>query len=404
MKLCEQGVIREEALLAYLNNGLTAEEKQEMEKLLHDDPFAQDALEGLRESGKEKLASAVISINKKVRERTGVKEAKMIKLHWTNYAWAAVVFGLLIGIGFLMVTYMGKPDNAIAMNKKVTEEPVQVMEQKQDVPNLVLANADSITTVSANEIAAKDIPAVSVKPPVATVTTESKPAPTESKAKTTTPVPANQHVVTATGGAAMPITPVTAEYKKTVAPQAAPQAGVANDLQREEVAGKELRSKNVEPAKTEQKADKRNANDRVAADNAPASQTVMRGALMEKETPNKVTVITMDDAMKSFNGGDYKASSDQFSEILKQQPNNADALYFGGISEYINGNSKKSEKNFDKLLKEGTKFSEGSKWYKANILLKKGKKDEAKKILDELANSTGSYKERAVKKKAEMEF
>ena len=107
---------------------------------------------------------------------------------------------------------------------------------------------------------------------------------------------------------------------------------------------------------------------------------------------------------KSFNGGDYKASSDQFSEILKQQPNNAEALYFGGISEYINGNSKKSEKNFDKLLKDGTKFSEGSKWYKANILLKKGKKDEAKKILDELANSTGSYKERALKKKAEMEF
>ena len=108
--------------------------------------------------------------------------------------------------------------------------------------------------------------------------------------------------------------------------------------------------------------------------------------------------------MKSFNGGDYKTSSEQFSEILKQQPNNTDALYFGGISDYINGNTKKSEKNFDKLLKDGTKFIECSKWYKANILLKKGKKDEAKKILDELANSGSSYKERAVKKRAEMEF
>ena len=112
----------------------------------------------------------------------------------------------------------------------------------------------------------------------------------------------------------------------------------------------------------------------------------------------------MDDAMKSFNSGDYKTSSDQFSEILKQQPTNADALYFGGISDYINGNTKRSEKNFDKLLKDGTKFSEGSKWYKANILLKKGKRDEAKERLDELANSGGSYKERAVKKRAEVEF
>lgn len=44
MKLSEQGVIPEEALLAYINNELTAEEKQELEKLLKDDPFAQEAL------------------------------------------------------------------------------------------------------------------------------------------------------------------------------------------------------------------------------------------------------------------------------------------------------------------------------------------------------------------------
>ena len=102
--------------------------------------------------------------------------------------------------------------------------------------------------------------------------------------------------------------------------------------------------------------------------------------------------------------GPQKTHCYGINEILKQQPNNIDALYWGGISDYINGNTKKSEKNFDKLLKDGTKYVEGSKWYKANILLKKGKKEEAKKLLDELSNTSGSYKERAVKKKAEMEF
>src|SRR4051812_6403169 len=94
MKLSEHGVIREEALLAYINNELSGEEKQELEKLLKEDPFAQDALEGLQKSNKAATAQAVVSINRKVRERSGLKESsKMIKLHWSNYAWAAVVFG-----------------------------------------------------------------------------------------------------------------------------------------------------------------------------------------------------------------------------------------------------------------------------------------------------------------------
>jgi hypothetical protein len=148
---------------------------------------------------------------------------------------------------------------------------------------------------------------------------------------------------------------------------------------------------------SDRKAEQKNAK---GAD-ISASKRVVRRSITEREDGDKTMIITMDDAMKSFNSGDYKKSSGQFDAILSQQPSNADALYFGGISDYIIGNDKKSEKNFDKLLKEGTKFVEGSKWYKANILLLKGKREEAKKLLDELSQSSGSYKERAVKRKAD---
>jgi len=47
---------------------------------------------------------------------------------------------------------------------------------------------------------------------------------------------------------------------------------------------------------------------------------------------------------------------------------------------------------------------DGSKWYKANILLKQGKKEEAKKLFQQLSETSGSYKERAQKKLAETQF
>src|ERR1019366_1466267 len=136
-KLSEQGVVTEEALVAYLNDKLTVDEKQELEKLLKDDPFARDALEGLQNSqNKSAVAGSISSLNKKVRERSGLKEHKgSLEIHWANYAWAAVILGLLIAIGFVMIGYVGKTggDN-MAMNKKpaTTEQTIIQSPQKPD--------------------------------------------------------------------------------------------------------------------------------------------------------------------------------------------------------------------------------------------------------------------------------
>ena len=119
VKLSEQGVVTEEALIAYLNNKLSPEEKQQLEKLLLEDPFAQDALEGLQSSASQaKVTTSLSSLNKKVRARSGLKERKKLQIHWVNYVWAAVVFGLLIGIGFIMVNSLCKKDHNLTVNDK----------------------------------------------------------------------------------------------------------------------------------------------------------------------------------------------------------------------------------------------------------------------------------------------
>ena len=86
----------------------------------------------------------------------------------------------------------------------------------------------------------------------------------------------------------------------------------------------------------------------------------------------------------------------KYKEILALQPDNSDALYFGGVCAFYNSSPGFGEANFDKLAKTN-QYTEGAKWYKAEILIKKGKKDEAKSLLRDLINSNGYFKERAVK-------
>jgi len=138
----------------------------------------------------------------------------------------------------------------------------------------------------------------------------------------------------------------------------------------------------------------------VAREFKAESRGVNNDAESEKTIDPKKSV-NLEDAMTLFNAGDYKKAAGKFDEELKVHPDNADALYFGGVSNYIAGDNGKAEKNFEKLIKKGI-YADGSKWYKANVLIRKGKKEEAKNIIRELTNSSGSYKERAIKKYEEL--
>ena len=125
--------------------------------------------------------------------------------------------------------------------------------------------------------------------------------------------------------------------------------------------------------------------------------------VLEKTTGNLTDqTITMLGAAKNyFEAGDYVNAEKKYNEILATQPDNSDALYFGGVSAYLDGAKGMGEANFDKLMKRG-QYPEGTKWYKANILIKKGKKEEAKQLLRDLAASNSYFKERAVKQYEEL--
>lgn len=381
--LFEGGVITEAAMLAYIGNQLSAEDKARFEKLLQDDPFAQEALEGLQAASAVTAAAKISSIKKQVREKTGVKEARVIQLHWSAYAYAAAIFGVLIGIGFLLVNYIGKNNSELAQNKTQPTENIQLLEAD---------NSDTTTTDITTAYDSMSVVAPPQEVPVEKSTKQTDAARRDEVAsndaeKKNQPVTETKNTVTTSGAVApSPAGNTNTPATESINFQLADDNAASGD--------KAMQSVTITNSKTPAKPD---VKAKISNEGYTAAETT--AAKERGKTENKPA--TLDEAMKNFNSGNYQQSAEQFEQILKQDPESAEALYFGGISDYILGNTKKSEKNFDKLLKTN-RYNEGSKWYKANILLKKGNKVEAKKLLEELAQGSSSYKERAQNKLEEM--
>jgi len=380
VNLAEQGVVTEEALIAYLHNELSPEEKQELEKLLLEDPFAADALEGLKSSSNQAAVTVSISsLKKKVRERSGLKERKALKIHWVTFAWAAVVIGLLIGISFILVNFLNKANNtqdlALKEKKETTNSPVA-----NPIPP-VSEKLSAIDSTSADQVNARDtVPHAAGGADTATrrIAQTATGNSTTSATKVVTTPPTAGYMVNSTVVASNNGTGEAKKYEPLKADQNADNK-YSQSSQKDSVSTMQWPANTAKPGKTDERKN-------------------------EAAKPEKDLGSLQEDAMKSFNSGDYNTAGDDFDRILKIQPDNADALYFGAISDYINGKTSKSETSFDKLLKKGNKYIEGSKWYKANILLKKGKTDSAKSLLQDLSNGNSSYKERAIKKLAELGF
>ena len=404
--LLEGGVITEGAMEAYIGGTLTAEERTQFEKLLAEDPFAQDALEGMQAApNRTEALTRIANIKKKVRSQTGIREGKTVNIHWANYVWAAVVLGMLVGVGFLMVTYLNKhagtdgeiakteapqqeivqaDDNAVPKAPEATVKPQDANNTSAEQPTAV-GNANGTVTINSD---------VTLNSTAATTGADFKKL--NVAADTATWASSNGFASNTNNvGAANNLPPSAKNRKDNAATNNTATTALYDKAVTKEEASKTKRAEPVKADVAESDAVRTNAK--------PAAEKKITEVKDTKAASGgKTNVPTQAEAMKNFNAGDYKTSAEQFDAILKNQPNNADAQYFGGVSDYLNGNLNKSEKQFDKLLKSGDRYLEGSKWYKANILIKKGKTSDAKKILNELSNTNNPYKERATNKLKEL--
>lgn len=102
--------IDQETLLLYLQDQLTPEKQHELEKQLVDNPFASDAMEGLREiRDKKQIAYMVEMLNRDLKKKTKKRKEQRNKLRLPDQSQLYItilILLLLIVICFLIIYKM----------------------------------------------------------------------------------------------------------------------------------------------------------------------------------------------------------------------------------------------------------------------------------------------------------
>ncbi len=100
--------IDQDTLLLYLQDKLSAEKKHEVEKLLAENEFASDALDGLQAfSDKRQVNHMVEMLNRDLRKKIEKKRQRREKMKLPDQSWiiiSVVIIILLIIISYIVVT------------------------------------------------------------------------------------------------------------------------------------------------------------------------------------------------------------------------------------------------------------------------------------------------------------
>ncbi len=104
--------IDQETLLLYLQNKLPDHQKHEVEKLLSENEFANDALEGLQQFGdKKQIAHMVEMLNRDLKKKVEKKKQRRDKLKLKDQPWlylALFIFILLIVLCYMIIHRMSQ--------------------------------------------------------------------------------------------------------------------------------------------------------------------------------------------------------------------------------------------------------------------------------------------------------
>lgn len=100
--------IDQETLLLYLQGKLSEEKKHEVEKMLADNEFASDALDGLQAfNDKRDVAHMVEMLNRDLKKKTERKKKRREKLNLPDQSWIyiSVVIVIVLAIICFMVIH-----------------------------------------------------------------------------------------------------------------------------------------------------------------------------------------------------------------------------------------------------------------------------------------------------------
>jgi len=104
----------------------------------------------------------------------------------------------------------------------------------------------------------------------------------------------------------------------------------------------------------------------------------------------------LSNVLKLFNSNDYKAANREFNVILTYFTDDANAIFYSGLSCFQMADYEKAEKRFIQMLNHSyNTFYEESQWYLSQTYILSGKKKEAINLLKKISGEDGFYSQRA---------
>lgn len=335
----------------YYLGKMSPEDKNDFEKNIEADPFAKEALEGFTfiESDFDRI-SIIENTNMKIKEELGLETSNVFPIK----SFMAIAASVVLFIGsYFFISNNNSTENNLAENKVEIIEDQNVNTNEIIIKDTVFGNSDSLLMNDLEideDVIVTDIPLADK---------------TELKNK------------------------FKKEGKKAIATkQEKTEINVVEALVNKEIGLEETKDDlTIEGyKKTTTDFQSSTSMNSIAIDRQEFEETSIE---LDKISNYKKAIV-------AYNKGEHSKAIRYFNKSISDKNNINSSNFYIGMSYFNQGKSTKAIKYFNKL--NSTSFKDKAEWYKSLSLLNKGKKSEAKAILEKIATSNSSFRDKAMNK------
>jgi TolA-binding protein len=379
-----------DTILKYLNDQLSLKDRHKVEKHMLECELCNEAMEGYSLLHNKDNASGIIfELNKGIRYKTdSVFDIRKVA--------AGVAAILVLGAGLFYLNYNNtsndtpivKVDNKDKFRPEVKERPISTSPELpvaiETRPKKSIENNTSVNkpldkdkfdknTISPHGISS-DAYIVEKESTIPSLSNDDKVL--------------NKNVVT--------LSSKEEEHKKDELDEKTENSGVAPVERRI----------STEPDEVQSRVDisrKKAARVNNGKEKAPsASSKVAPTHIYEMADKREVNLASLELGVQKYEEKKYVEASVVFESLIKIDSTNSKAFYYNGLSHMESGKLDLAIQNFDRV-KKGKEFFEDARWNKALTLIKKGDKEKAKEIFQEISVSESPYKLKSLEELRKIE-
>lgn len=119
-------------------------------------------------------------------------------------------------------------------------------------------------------------------------------------------------------------------------------------------------------------------------------------AKLEEEQKTSLGKLALDKAMEKYKAGKHAEAVPLFEQALASDPQDTEALFYSAVSYLSISQPDKALANLNKVLAQNNSaYNDPATWYKALAYIKKGDKNSARLLLEQLQKGSSTYKQKA---------